>query len=101
MKHRRTSFFVPVALLGLAIAILAAFGAAQNAGWRSHTSFLSLTFPDDLTPSVVARRGTIYLILYFATVLVVPVLSIAACMLVLWNLADRRNQGPNTIERIP
>lgn len=100
MKHQRTLYMVPIALLGVAIVLLAAFTAAQNAGWRSHTSFLSLTFLGDLAPSLVARRGMIYLILYFCTVLVVPVLSLAACMLVLWNKADQRNREAHTIERI-
>ncbi|HUS63863.1 MAG TPA: hypothetical protein VMZ28_04930 [Kofleriaceae bacterium] len=68
----------PAGLLGRAAILLAAFGACHLAGWRDLTSVLSGTPPGS---TLAALGGVLYLVFYFAAVIGVPVLIIAAGLL--------------------
>jgi len=72
-------FLSPTDLIARAIVLSALLGIAHLAGLREHTTFLSGTLAD---PAMgwgwAAFLGGIYLVLYFAFVLLVPVLLLAA-----------------------
>jgi hypothetical protein len=82
------------------------------AGWREHTTFLSLTPTDtnDSTARAVAL-GTAYIVTYLATVIATPMLAIAALLLKILGkvprkylrLADslRLNQSAGTVRQGP
>ncbi len=78
-RWRRAGFLSPTDLAVRAIVLSALFGLAHWAGLREHTTFLSGTLAD---PSMrwewAAFLGCTYLALYFAFVLLVPILLLAA-----------------------
>jgi hypothetical protein len=70
----------PRALLFWAATILIAFGIVHALGWREFTTVLSGTIPKDNTEAEAAFKALAYMTTYFATVLVVPTLLIAAAL---------------------
>jgi hypothetical protein len=85
-----------VGLVLRALLIAAAYWAAHLLGWRNHTAFLSGTTSDTaLSLTTVTRMGVIYMALYFAWLLLAPILAIAAVILGLLSiLIDRRGNPP-------
>ena len=76
----------PRALLFWATTMLIAFGIVHALGWREFTTVLSGTVPKDNTEAEAAFKAVTYMAAYFATVLVAPILLIAAGL----NLAIER-----------
>jgi hypothetical protein len=68
------------------------FAIAHLAGLREHTTFLSGTLADPaMRWEVAAFLGTAYLLLYFAFVLLVPILLLAAAAsAAVYRLVERR-----------
>ena len=65
--------------------IVLAFGVAHAFGLREYTSFLNgTTGSTELGYELSALLGLIYLLLYFASVLLVPILLLAALLASLW-----------------
>ncbi len=78
---RRTGFLSPLDLLARAVVLSALFGLAHLAGLREHTTFLSGTLADPrMAWGWAAFLGCTYLVLYFAFVLLVPILLLAAVL---------------------
>lgn len=68
-----------------AVLIVILFGIAHLAGLREHTSFLNGTTGSlDLGYENSALLGLLYVLLYFAVVLLVPILILAALLSSLW-----------------
>lgn len=69
-------------LLVIAGLLVLAHLFTRLAGWREHTTFLSLT-PTDANDSTarVAALGAAYLVTYLATAIAAPILAIAALLL--------------------
>jgi len=78
-------FLSPKDLLRHAVLIVLTFGLAHAFGLREYTSFLNgTTGSTELGYELSALLGLIYLSLYFATVLLVPILVLAAPLASLW-----------------
>ncbi|MEO5803648.1 MAG: hypothetical protein ABIR24_08960 [Verrucomicrobiota bacterium] len=78
----RAEFFSPKDFLRRALVISVAFLIAHLAGLREYTSFLNGTMASvELGWKMCAFLGLGYLALYFAFVLVVPILILAASLL--------------------
>ena len=72
----------PVGFVVLAILICLAYLAADSAGWRQYTGVISGT-PSPGASASGDLRGLAYAGLYFANVLLAPILLLAAVMLLL------------------
>ena len=70
----------PRALLIRAAIIIVAYLITHLAGFRAYTCVLCGTLPGQ-SDSTLATMGIIYVLLYFATVLIAPVFIIAAALL--------------------
>jgi hypothetical protein len=82
----RADFFSPKDFVVRAVFILVLFLIADLAGLREYTTFLSGTLPSaTMSWSWVAFLGTFYLLLYFALILLVPILLLAAAFLAIWH----------------
>lgn len=78
-------FFSPKDFLRHAVLIVLVFGVAHLLGLREYTSFLNGTAGSvDLGYELSALLGMTYLVLYFAVVLLAPILVLAACLVSLW-----------------
>ena len=78
-RFGRAKFLTPKDFLLRAVTIIVFFLIAHFAGLREYTSFLSGTVPSpDMGWQQAAFFGLVYLILYFAFVLLVPILLLAA-----------------------
>lgn len=78
-------FFSPKDFLRHAILIILVFGVAHLCGLREHTSFLNGTTGSvDLGYELSTLLGMTYLVLYFAVVLLVPILVLAAGLVSFW-----------------
>jgi hypothetical protein len=78
----RAPLFSPIGFVVRAAVLLVAFGVAHLAGGRDCTSILCGTSPTgNLMDRYAFVFGLIYVLLYFAAVLVVPILLIAAALL--------------------
>ena len=77
-----SDLFSPVYLLSRAAAIGLVYFAVTLAGWRDYTTFLS-----DTVVGVDAHRsgllGVLYLLIYFAFVLVAPIMALATGLIFL------------------
>jgi hypothetical protein len=73
-------FIGPRALLFWATTMLIAFGIVHALGWREFTTVLSGTIPKDNTEAEAAFKALAYMSAYFATVLLAPILLIAAAL---------------------
>lgn len=72
------------------IVITVFFAIAHFCGLREYTSFISGTAPTtSFSPTVAGFFGLSYLVLYFAFMLLVPILLIAAGLVTLWNRSDK------------
>ena len=83
-------FLQPPALLTWACIIIAFHLVFHLLGWRELTMVLSGTFPPGLPPPEAASRATIYLVSYFAAVLVAPVMILGAGIDLLTGFLQRR-----------
>jgi hypothetical protein len=82
----RAKFFSPKDFVRRAAVIILLFLAAHFAGFREYTSFLSGTMPSpDTGWKLTIFWGLLYLILYFASVLLAPILLVAAGILRCWD----------------
>lgn len=78
-------FCSPKDFLRHAALILVLFAIAHLSGLRDHTSFLNGTTGSiELGHEISALLGLIYVLLYFAVVLLVPILILAAGLSSLW-----------------
>jgi hypothetical protein len=78
-RWRRAGFLSPTDLITRAIVLSALFGLAHWAGLREHTTLLSGTLADPtMRWEWAAFLGCTYLVFYFAFVLLVPILLLAA-----------------------
>jgi len=78
-------FFSPKDFLRHAVLIVFVFSVAHLFGLREHTSFLNGTTGSvDLGYELSTLLGITYLVLYFAVVLLVPILVLAAGLVSLW-----------------
>lgn len=78
-------------LLGLALLIAAAYHTCHALGWREHTSLLSGTPPvAGVSFGTAVWQGGVYGLLYFAYVLLAPILVIAAALATLAAIFLRR-----------
>jgi len=76
------------------VLIVLAFGVAHAFGLREYTSFLNGTTGSmELGYELSALLGLIYLLLYFATVLLVPILTLAALLASLWLKYTNQTRG--------
>jgi phosphotransferase system glucose/maltose/N-acetylglucosamine-specific IIC component len=88
----RADFFSPKDFVRRALLIGAAFAVVQLLGWREFTSVLNGTAGSvEMSWAAAATRGLAYIFLYFAWVLIVPILLLAAGLSVAWRkFNDRR-----------
>ncbi|MEK7780892.1 MAG: hypothetical protein AAB370_05265 [Verrucomicrobiota bacterium] len=87
-------FFSPKDFLRHAVLIVLVFGVAHLFGLREHTSFLNGTTGSvDLGYELSTLLGMTYLVLYFAVVLLAPILVLAACLVSLWLKYQNRNSS--------
>jgi len=85
-------FLSPKDFVRHALLIVLTFGVAHAFGLREYTSFLNGTTGSmELGFELSALLGLIYLLLYFATVLLVPILVLAALLASLWLKYKRSN----------
>jgi hypothetical protein len=79
---RLSVLFSPVGFLALAALIAAAYHACDALDWREYTCILSGSVPLGAAQATAMFRGGAYIILYFAYVLIAPILTLAAGLLV-------------------
>jgi phosphotransferase system glucose/maltose/N-acetylglucosamine-specific IIC component len=85
-------FFSPKDFIRHAVLMVLAFGVAHLFGLREYTSFLNGTTGSvELGYELSALLGLVYLLLYFAVVLLVPILILAALSVRLWLKYQTRN----------
>lgn len=78
-------FFSPKDFIRHAVLIVFVFGVAHLFGLREYTSFLNGTAGSvELGYELSTLLGVTYLLLYFAVVLLVPILILAALLVSLW-----------------
>lgn len=88
----KAEFFSAKDFVIRALFIAVLFAAAHLAGLREYTSFLSGTSANtDLSRETVAFLGVGYVLLYFAFLLLVPILLIAAALLWGWQKYQAKN----------
>jgi hypothetical protein len=86
MIHKvRAGFSTPSGLLLRAAFLLSGYLAASLAGLREFTGALSFSMPSDVPPALAAVGCATYLVLYFASVIVAPILVIGAGLLAIVN----------------
>jgi len=85
----RARFFTPAGLLLRAGLLGATFLALSAAGLRDFAGALSFSAPLGVPPFLAAAGCAVYLVFYFAWVLVVPVLVIAAALLAAFEVCTR------------
>ncbi|HEY6226904.1 MAG TPA: hypothetical protein VI282_07260 [Verrucomicrobiae bacterium] len=68
------------AMISWALAIFAMFAILNALGWREFTSVTSGTFPHGATAMEASVKALAYMAAYFGSVLVAPVLIIAAAI---------------------
>lgn len=87
-------FFSPKDFLRHAVLIVLGFGVAHLFGLREHTCFLNGTTGSvELGYELSTLLGMTYLVLYFATMLLAPILVLAACLVSLWLKYPTRNNS--------
>jgi hypothetical protein len=89
-------FFSPKDFIRHAVLILFVFGVAHLFGLREYTCFLNGTAGSvELGHELSTLLGLTYLILYFAAVLLVPILILAALSVSLW----LKHQAPKSASK--
>jgi len=78
-----------VALLVIAAALVAVWGAMHLAGWREHTGVFSVVVPTGTGQETALVKAVVYAGAYLLLVLVVPVLALAALFLGILERARR------------
>ena len=73
-------FLQPPALVTWAGLIALMFLLFHLLGWREMTTVLSGTFPPGFSPPEAESRAVLYLVAWFATVVIAPVLVLAAAI---------------------
>jgi hypothetical protein len=87
------AFFSAKYFLWRALALGVLFLVVQLAGLREYTTFLSgTTASPDISLRQSAFFGMIYLALYMGTVVLAPILTLAAGLLTLWERKGRKNE---------
>jgi hypothetical protein len=86
--------FSPEGFLLRALLIVVLFGASELLGFREYTTFLSGTSGDvSLSWRTASLLGLIHLLLYVASILLAPILVIAAGLLAAWNRWKRQREA--------
>ncbi len=84
-RKRRFRIVSPLMLLILAVLIVAGFAAAHAAGWRENVSLLAGTsFDASNGGQEQIASASVYVILYFAAVIISPILALASG--IMWSL---------------
>ena len=92
---RRAPFLSRKDLVHRALFISVAFAVVQGTGLREFTSVLNGTVGStELGWTMSAFLGILYVALYLAFVVFVPVLLLAAGLITLWQVVARKNQEP-------
>jgi hypothetical protein len=93
----RPRFAASSCLLIIAAVVLLTFAFTHLASWRASTSFLSGSLPDSASnwPETF-WKGTVYLISYFAALLLAPIFALAAVFLRM--LEGRSNSRHDTVD---
>lgn len=77
----RAEFLSPKDFLRHVILSLLVFGILHLLGWREYASFLNGTTGSlDVNPETAALLGILYVLAYLATIVVAPILLIAAAI---------------------
>ena len=95
-----SDLFSPAFLLSRAVFICIVYVAVTLAGWRDYTTFLS----DTVVGSDAHRSGllgVLYLLIYFTFVLAVPIMVIAAALLVAVNKMTAARLPPQGASHSP
>lgn len=88
-------FLQPPALITWAAIIVIFHLTFRLLGWRQLTTVLSGTFPPNVEPTQAATCATLYLLSYFATILLAPIMTLAALLRLLPSfILDRRQRLP-------
>ena len=95
---RLTMLFSPAGFVVLAALIAGAYHVCHGLGWREYTCVLSGTPPVGDSSDLTWLRAGIYVVFYFAYVLVVPILLIAAAVVLLMQRA--MNSAPGADMRL-
>ena len=89
---QRAEFLSPKDMIQRAIAISGLFLLLHLAGFREYTSILNGTIGSlELGWNLSAFLAVFYIILYLAFVLLVPVLVLAALILVIWQRLQKKS----------
>ena len=98
---RKAEFMSPVDLLQRAAAITVLFVIFHLAGFREYTGILNGTIGSmSLGWNLSAFCAVIYIAFYLATVILVPILALAAGILALWERRTGRPK-PETVKTLP
>jgi phosphotransferase system glucose/maltose/N-acetylglucosamine-specific IIC component len=88
-------FFSPKDFVRHAILIVVAFAIIHAIGLREYTSVLNGTTGSvEMDPASAALLGIVYILFYLATVLLAPILLIAAGFIAAWQRIRTRKQFP-------
>jgi hypothetical protein len=91
----RADAFSPGAFVLRAAILAALYAVSRIAGLQEYTTFLSGTSPNvHLSWQTASAIGLIHLLLYFAFILMVPILLITAGLLAAWNGISSRSAKP-------
>jgi hypothetical protein len=72
--------FSPLGFVLVAVLLISLYRASDAAGWRSYTCIISGTVPAGMTMGATLWRGGIYAVLYFGSILMAPILLLAAAL---------------------
>lgn len=70
--------FSPLGFALVAVLLISLYRVSDAAGWRSYTCIISGTVPAGMSITGTLWRGGIYAALHFGSILVAPILLIAA-----------------------
>ena len=98
---RLTMLFSPAGFVVLATLIALAYHVYHGLGWREYTCVLSGTPPVGDPSELTWLRAGIYMVFYFAYVLVAPILLIAAAVALLMQRAMHSAPGVDLRLRAP
>jgi hypothetical protein len=88
----RAPVFSPTGMILRALLIVLSFAICHALGWREHTTFISGSQADVVVDrSVSTLCAVAYMVAYFGSVLIAPVLLLAAIIINLWDRVSGMN----------
>jgi len=74
-----------------AVAIVLIYALCDAIGWRDYASVISGTSPDPAGMTLAAAlKAVIYILLFLATFIVVPILLISSALILVWTMIRNR-----------